>query len=303
MRFLYNNCTVLARQRVDCRCCGRRRFDSFLSACVSSTTTAQSSPGSGLIVVVVEEDGSFQFTVVLSVVLLFPSSTEDTMDDVATTPPASNKRLTKRKIKAFPSELANVTDEDRSRFGLALEVDPNPKSKHYGSECLVAHTVRVKNVDNEDITVDLKTLVVDHLRQLCKNVGVMNCGNANKFECRKGLATFISYQDELDRRGISATSTAARLTSSLCRGVNVVFSEHFVKDFFSVNDKHSRCDHETKKTSKSFWINATLAHNSCLDSELDIVNILNAGGAATATEENATATTTNDLSNNLVGAR
>ena len=35
-------------------------------------------------------------------------------------------------------------------------------------------------------------------------------------------------------------------------------------------------DHETKKTYKSFWINATLAHNSCLDSELDVVNIPNA---------------------------
>jgi hypothetical protein len=215
------------------------------------------------------------------------------MDLATTPPPAYNKRPTKRKIKAFPSELANVTDEDRSRFGLALELDPNPKSKHYGSECLVALTVRVKNVENEDVTVDLKTLVVDHLRQLCRNVGVMNCGSANKFDCRKGLATFFSYQDELDRKGISTTSTAARLTSTLCRMVNVVFSEHFVKDFFSVNDKHSRRDHETKKTYKSFWINATLAHNSCLDSELDVVNIPNAGSAATATEDNAT-TSTND---------
>ena len=75
------------------------------------------------------------------------------------------------------SELANVTDEDRSaRFGLAIEVDPNPKSKHYGSECLVAQTVTVRNPNNEDVTFDLKTLVVDHLRQLYKNVGVMNCG-------------------------------------------------------------------------------------------------------------------------------
>jgi hypothetical protein len=219
------------------------------------------------------------------------------MDNIATTPPASNKRQTKRKIKAFPNELANVTDEDRSRFGLAFEVDPNPKSKHYGSECLVAQTVTVMNPNNEDVTFDLKTLVVDLLRQLCKNVGFMNCGNANKFECRKGLATFISYQDELDRNGISVTSTAARLTSTLCRAVNVVFSEHFVKDFFSVNDKHTRRTHETKKTFKSFWINATLAHNSCLDSELDMVNTLVAGRAATE-KANATATTTNNPPDN-----
>jgi hypothetical protein len=44
--------------------------------------------------------------------------------DAAWTPPASNR---KRKIKELSSELVNVTDEDRSRFGLALELDPNPR--------------------------------------------------------------------------------------------------------------------------------------------------------------------------------
>ena len=99
--------------------------------------------------------------------------------DAARTPPASNR---KRKIKALPSELVNVTDEDRSRFGLALELDPNPRSKNYGSECLVAKTVTV-NVDNREVIVDLNTLAVDHLRILCKNLGVANCGNANTFGC------------------------------------------------------------------------------------------------------------------------
>jgi hypothetical protein len=163
--------------------------------------------------------------------------------DAARTPPASNR---KRKIKALPSELVNVTDEDRSRFGLALELDPNPRSKNYGSECLVAKTVTV-NVDNREVIVDLNTLAVDHLRILCKNLGVANCGNANKFECRKGMATFIKYQDELQQKGLTATSTASRLTSTICRIVNVVFSEQFVDEFLSVNDRMSRRDHETKK--------------------------------------------------------
>ena len=77
-------------------------------------------------------------------VVLLCYSAQDTID-FATTPPASNKRQTRRKIKAFPS-VANLTDEDRSRFGLAFELDPNLKSKHYGSECLVALMVRVKNI-------------------------------------------------------------------------------------------------------------------------------------------------------------
>ena len=197
----------------------------------------------------------------------------------ATTPPASNK---KRKIKTFPRELANVTDEDRSRFRLALELDPNPRSKNYGSESLVAQTVTV-HVENREVVVDLKTLIVDHLRQLCKNVGAVNCGSANKFDCRKALATYIKYQDELERKGLTATSTASRLTSTICRAVNVVFSEQFVDDFFSVNDRMSRRNHETKKTEKAFWITATLAHNSSVDSDLDVVHIPKVATTAAAT--------------------
>jgi hypothetical protein len=178
---------------------------------------------------------------------------------------------TKRKVKVFPPVLAKVTDDDRKNFGLALELDPNPKSKYFGSECLVAQTVTVKDDDTgEEILYDLKPLVLDHLRQLCRNVGVCNAGSMNKFELRKALAAFINYQNELDRKGISATSTASRLTSTICRAVNVVFSENFVKDFMSINDRHSRQSHETHKTYKGFWINAALAHNSCFANSTEI---------------------------------
>jgi hypothetical protein len=96
--------------------------------------------------------------------------------DNAMTPPASNK---KRKTKAFPSGLANVTDDNRSRFGMALELDPNPKSNtFFGSEFLVAQTVTVK-VKDRDVPFQLKSVVVDHLHQLSKNVGVVNCGSSN----------------------------------------------------------------------------------------------------------------------------
>jgi hypothetical protein len=207
--------------------------------------------------------------------------------DNARTPPASNK---KRKTKALPSELANLTDDDRSRFGIALELDPNPRSKTFGAEFLVAQTVTVK-VDGRDVPFQLKSMIVDHLRQLCKNVGVINCGSYNKFDCRKNLATFFAYQDELERKGLTATSTASRLTSTICRAVNVVFSEQFVDDFFSVNDRMARREHETKKTNKSFWITATLAHNSCIESDLDVEHLPN---AARTGEHGATCTPMKD---------
>ena len=51
-------------------------------------------------------------------------------------------------------------------------------------------------------------------------------------------------------------------------------------DFFSVNDKMSRRNHETKKTEKAFWITATLSHNSSVDSDLDVVHVLKVTTAA-----------------------
>ena len=130
---------------------------------------------------------------------------------------------------------------------MALELDPNPKSKTFGADFLVAQTVTV-NVEGRDVPFQLKSMVVDHLRQLCKNVGVINCGSSNKFDCQKSLATFFKYQDELERKGLTPTSTTSQLTSTICRSVNVVFSEQFVDDFFSVvNDRMARREHETKK--------------------------------------------------------
>jgi hypothetical protein len=41
------------------------------------------------------------------------------MDDQQPMPSKNSKR----KVKEFPSELACVTDDDRSKFGFALEID------------------------------------------------------------------------------------------------------------------------------------------------------------------------------------
>jgi hypothetical protein len=79
----------------------------------------------------------------------------------------------------------------------------------------------------------------------------------------------------LEQKGLTATSTASWLTSTICHVVNVVFSEQQFVDnfFFSVNHRMSRQNHKTKKTEKAFWINATLAHNSSVESDLNIVHI------------------------------
>jgi hypothetical protein len=172
----------------------------------------------------------------------------------------------RRKVKALPIELALLTDEDRGRFDLSLEIDANPKSKAFGEEFLTAQSVRLQSTSpNEpEVVFDLKTLTVDHLRKLCTNIGIVNCGSHNKFNCRKAIATYFRYQNTLERNGLRPTSHASRVTSTICRAVNVVFSAEFIEDFKTVNDRKSRRDHETKNTYKAFWIRAALAHNSCL---------------------------------------
>jgi hypothetical protein len=62
------------------------------------------------------------------------------------------------------------------------------------------------------------------------------------------------------------SSAASRsMTSTVCRAVNIIFSEHFIEDFKQVNDRKTRRDHETSNLNRDFWIRASIAHNSCID--------------------------------------
>ncbi|KAI2492718.1 hypothetical protein MHU86_21825 [Fragilaria crotonensis] len=176
-----------------------------------------------------------------------------------------------RRTTAFPPELAWVTDQDRKNFALGLEVDSNRKSKNYGQENLVAQTVTV-NLNFKEIVVNLTTLTVSHLRQLCKNLGIMNCGSLSKYEIRRAIATYFSYQERLEKNGMLPSSAASRMTSTVCRAVNVIFSKHFIEDFKHLNDRKTRRDHETSNSNQDFWIRASIAHNSCIDGRNEVTS-------------------------------
>jgi hypothetical protein len=178
------------------------------------------------------------------------------------TKPKARKKTT----KPLPSELALLTDEDRPKFTLAFEIDPNPKSKGFGKEFTVAQSVCIQpaSADEPPVVYNLKLLIVEHIRKLCSNIGITNCGSQNNFNCRKAIAAYFRYEDALDANGMKPTSHASRLTSTICRAINVVFSEEFIKDFKTVNDRKARKDHESKNTSKASWIRAAMAYNSCV---------------------------------------
>jgi hypothetical protein len=174
----------------------------------------------------------------------------------------------KRKTRDLPLELALLTDKDRDKFALVLEIDINKKSPSFSKEFLVAKSVTLQSTSSYELPIyyDLATLTVDHLRKLCKNIGIVNCGSHNKFNCRKAIATYFRYQEMLTESGLKPTSHSSRVTSTVCRVINVVFSTEFVEDFKSVNDRKTRQDHETQRTNKAFWMRAALAYNSCSES-------------------------------------
>ena len=75
----------------------------------------------------------------------------------------------------------------------------------------------------------------------------------------------------------------------------MVFSESFVNDMKTVNDRKTRIDHETGNTHKNFWICATLAYNNQQDNNVvlmvsKVVNDTFDMEAAVATEFDTDAT-------------
>jgi hypothetical protein len=193
-------------------------------------------------------------------------------------------KKTKKSCKVHslpPLESALLTDRDREKFNLVLEIDKTHRSAMYGQEFLVAKSVSFpytnSSIDDQVLkpAIDLCSLSVENLRKLCTNLGISNTGSFSKFNCRKAIAICFRYQESLANIGIRPTSHASRVTSTVCRAVNVVFSANFSEDFKMVNDRKSRQDHhETKNTYKAFWIRAAVAYNSCMQAREDETEIV-----------------------------
>lgn len=191
----------------------------------------------------------------------------------------SKKKKSRRKVHSLPPELSLLTDRDRDKFLLVLEVDKTYRSATFGEEFLVAQSVTIPSPNGNisenrlspslPLIFDLRLFSVENLRKLCTCFGISNSGSLSKFNCRKAIAFSCRYQQSLSNMGIRPTSHASRVTSTVCRAVNVVFSTDFIEDFKSVNNRKSRQDHETRNTFKAFWIRAAIAHNSCMAGTMD----------------------------------
>jgi hypothetical protein len=126
----------------------------------------------------------------------------------------SSKKKKTRKGHTLPPELSLLTDRDRDKFKLVLEIDKTRNSAMFQKEFLVAQSVSIPAAGGNTLdpllpsppsVFDLNLLTVDTLWRLCTNLGILNAGSLSKFNCRKAIANFFQHQNSLAINGIRPT--------------------------------------------------------------------------------------------------
>ena len=172
------------------------------------------------------------------------------MESLAVAKQAESKKA--HNVKLLPPALAALTAQDHEKFVIVLENDPNPKSTTYSVEFRVVSSIKLSTENDLDAnkSFDIQERNIDQIRQMCRNLGVVNIGCANKFHCRRAIAGHsIDYMKALrQEHGLAPSSQAARIPSTICRAVNVIFSSSYIEDFLTVNNRKARVDHETRNT-------------------------------------------------------
>jgi hypothetical protein len=101
--------------------------------------------------------------------VMIPSPTESIQTTAAAGVTNNDVVLSKkRKIKLLPPELAQLNDNDHSKFIFGPRINTNPKSKTCGTEVEIAKSVILE--DGSEF--DMLTLTIDQIQFLVKNIGI-----------------------------------------------------------------------------------------------------------------------------------
>ena len=166
-----------------------------------------------------------------------------------------NKKSTKRsKVERKSTPLAipfaGLTFTDRNMFMVKDEVDEKASNEEDRGPFSVSTGFKlIDESTGDEHEIALPTLV-DHLRQLCKNIGLKNTGSWSKFMCRQQIAQHI------DNANVTESSNAKRnetRTNTNCRIVNAAFHPDIMEKLRCVKDAKKRSDQEGKTTFKDFW--------------------------------------------------
>ena len=151
-------------------------------------------------------------------------------------------------------------EDDKDLIIISEETHPHPKSSTYGKPFCVMTSVKGKPPDES--VVILNKLTTDQVCVFGRNMGVPGCFSKSKLLCCVAIAQHFDFCQQLGWYGLSPTAQVNQPISNLCRAINVVFSECFVNNLKTVNDKKTRINHETGNKHKDFWIHASVAYNN-----------------------------------------
>lgn len=171
-----------------------------------------------------------------------------------------------RKKIPIPHPFADLTFGDRSKFECQDEFDSKASNEEDRGPFSVATAFKLLDDAGVENLIALPTLV-DHLRHVCKSVGLRNSGSWSKFMCRRQLAQQINNanvaESSLNKRNEGRTNTN-------CRIVNASFHPDMMEKLRWVNDAKKRSDFEGKTTFKDFWVEISEIVNDVDDANVDI---------------------------------
>jgi hypothetical protein len=169
----------------------------------------------------------------------------------------------------YPADLLKINEDSQDLFQFTTEIDSSNRSPSYGKEVTVVTCVLFDDVAGNKKHYNLISIPLKHLRILCKQLGITSYGSFTKQECRKAIASILKYHNKLQECGIHPRTQIGLITSSICRAVNIVFSDTFIESFRSINSGKTRKDHETRNMPKDFWSDASLAYNEVTLEKVD----------------------------------
>jgi hypothetical protein len=86
-------------------------------------------------------------------------------------------------------------------------------------------------------------------------------------KCRRAIYEHMIFLEQQERKSLEVQTISDVLSSNIIRLTNVIFSNEFLDDFISLNDKKTRNDFEAKKLPAAFWKEVTTTVNCCVEDD------------------------------------
>jgi hypothetical protein len=187
-----------------------------------------------------------------------------------------SQKKAKRSISPLPKLLQNFSMAYKGKIGFGLEFDPKDHNKHDDEKVqkLVAQKITFDPLEEGGQPEVFwltdppggsgkKALILDHLRQLAKQMQIPHFGGLTKFECRHAISIKVHADHRIQNTGILIQNSELLETNTACRIVNATFLEENRSRFMKTNDLKRRQDFETGngRNDENLWVDISDAVN------------------------------------------